>query len=123
VRIDTPTQNLERYFLGVVERAKQVESTSGATSGAQVAAYLRGDAESAPARADRVLERLTHGTTAEAPQIKVAGPEAAVDNARLASLTESKPDSPAPTPSPAKAAPVNLEAADDKLSGLLGGKQ
>lgn len=123
VRIDTPTQNLESYFLGVVERAKQVESTSGATSGAQVAAYLRGDAETAPTRADRVLERLTHASPAEAPKVAVTAPEAPVDEARLASLAESQPAPPAPTPSPAKAAPINLEAADDKLSGLLGGKQ
>src|SRR3954447_22336411 len=45
VRIDTPTQNLESYFLDVVERAKQNEETSGATSGNKVAAYLRGDAD------------------------------------------------------------------------------
>src|SRR5688572_6118213 len=46
VRVDNPTQNLENYFLGVVERAKaSAAETSGATSGARVAAYLRGDAE------------------------------------------------------------------------------
>src|SRR5215207_728001 len=40
VRVDTPTQNLESYFLGVVQRAKQSEAeTSGATSGNKVAAY------------------------------------------------------------------------------------
>src|SRR5436190_5251800 len=32
VRIDTPTQNLESYFLGVVQKARQSEETSGATS-------------------------------------------------------------------------------------------
>src|ERR1041385_5620482 len=46
VRVDNPTQNLESYFLDVVEKAKQAAAeTSGATSGARVAAYLRGDAE------------------------------------------------------------------------------
>src|SRR6266576_3761482 len=46
VRIDTPTQNLETYFLDVVQNARQAAAqTSGATSGARVAAYLRGDAE------------------------------------------------------------------------------
>ncbi|MBE7501364.1 MAG: ABC transporter ATP-binding protein [Verrucomicrobiales bacterium] len=35
VLLDTPTQNLESYFLGVVERAKQTELTSGAISGAR----------------------------------------------------------------------------------------
>src|SRR3954471_1529440 len=44
VRIDTPTQNLESYFLDVVEKARgRAAETSGATSGARVAAYLRGE--------------------------------------------------------------------------------
>jgi ABC-2 type transport system ATP-binding protein len=122
VRIDTPTQNLESYFLGVVERAKQVESTSGAISGAQVAAYLRGGAESAPARTDRVLDRLTQAATAEAPRVSVSAPEPAVDEARLAALADAKPVEPAPPVSVAKPAPANLDAANDKLSDLLGGK-
>src|SRR5947209_4300466 len=50
VRIDTPTQNLESYFLNVVQQARQAAAeTSGAISGARVAAYLRGDAEAKPA--------------------------------------------------------------------------
>src|SRR3954465_9081075 len=59
VKIDTPTQNLESYFLDVVQKARQsAAETSGATSGNRVAAYLRGDAEqSAPST--RILERLT----------------------------------------------------------------
>src|SRR2546430_3375093 len=58
VRIDTPTQNLESYFLNVVHNARQAEAeTSGAVSGARVAAYLRGEAE-AKAAPDRILERL-----------------------------------------------------------------
>src|SRR4051812_9850780 len=57
VRIDTPTQNLESYFLGVVQRAKQTESeTSGATSGNKVAAYLRGEADKPASQADKILE-------------------------------------------------------------------
>src|SRR5213596_165153 len=37
VRIDTPTQNLESYFLGVVRKARESEAeTSGATSGSKV---------------------------------------------------------------------------------------
>src|SRR3954471_5339881 len=60
VRVDTPTQNLESYFLGVVQRAKQSEAeTSGATSGNKVAAYLRGDADATASRPDKVLERFT----------------------------------------------------------------
>ncbi|MCX6894279.1 MAG: ABC transporter ATP-binding protein, partial [Verrucomicrobia bacterium] len=45
VRVDNPTQNLESYFLDVVAKAKQAAAeTSGAQSGARVAAYLRGAA-------------------------------------------------------------------------------
>src|SRR5881296_287387 len=58
IKIDTPTQNLESYFLDVVQKARQsAAETSGATSGARVAAYLRGEAEEKPAT-DRILERL-----------------------------------------------------------------
>src|SRR5947199_10798733 len=40
VRVDNPTQNLESYFLDVVQKAKQAAAeTSGAQSGARVAAY------------------------------------------------------------------------------------
>src|SRR5512136_488902 len=59
VKIDAPTQNLERYFLDVVQNARQAAAeTSGAMSGARVAAYLRGEAEAKPA-SDKILERLT----------------------------------------------------------------
>src|SRR5206468_7943125 len=58
VQIDTPTQNLENYFLQVVQTARQAAAaTSGAISGARVAAYLRGEAEG-PAASDKILERL-----------------------------------------------------------------
>src|SRR5437588_7761446 len=58
VRIDTPTQNLEAYFLQVVQNARKAAAeTSGATSGARVAAYLRGEGEAKPA-GDRILDRL-----------------------------------------------------------------
>src|SRR5580765_4633942 len=46
IKIDNPTQNLESYFLDVVQKARQsATETSGATSGNRVAAYLRGDAD------------------------------------------------------------------------------
>src|SRR5262245_21868313 len=66
VRIDTPTQNLEAYFLNIVQKARQAAAeTSGAMSGARVAAYLRGDGEEKPA-GDKILERLAAPTTAAA---------------------------------------------------------
>src|SRR5664280_2151752 len=58
VSIDTPTQNLESYFLDVVQKARQTAAeTSGATSGARVAAYLRAGIEERPP-AEKILERL-----------------------------------------------------------------
>src|SRR5437016_7122160 len=70
VHIDTPTQNLENYFLEVVQKARRAAAeTSGATSGARVAAYLRGDGAQKNA-ADKILERLT------APELPVPPPAA-----------------------------------------------
>src|SRR6516225_9391162 len=57
VRVDTPTQNLESYFLDVVQKARRAAAeTSGAMSGARVAAYLRAGEEEKPA-GDKILER------------------------------------------------------------------
>jgi ABC-2 type transport system ATP-binding protein len=121
VQIDNPTQNLESYFLEVVRKAKaSMAETSGATSGSRVAAYLRGDAEAAPA-GDKLLERLT---VANAPKPEepapVAAPEQKIDQTKLASLA--KPvETPAPAPSPTPTpAPADLKQANEKLSSLLG---
>src|ERR1051325_3227811 len=75
VRVDTPTQNLENYFLEVVRKARQAAAaTSGATSGAQVAAYLRGDGEAKPA-GEKILERLAAPTALAAPAKKTEAEE------------------------------------------------
>src|SRR4051812_31674768 len=59
VRLDTPTQNLESYFLEVVRKAREAAAqTSGAMSGARVAEYLRAGPDAKPA-SDKILERLT----------------------------------------------------------------
>src|SRR4051812_34527238 len=78
VQVDNPTQNLESYFLGVVERAKQNSAeTSGATSGARVAAYLRGDGDVKPS-SEKILERFTAPVgTAEPTNVRVITPSAA----------------------------------------------
>jgi ABC-2 type transport system ATP-binding protein len=119
VRIDTPTQNLESYFLEVVQRARESAETSGATSGNRVAAYLRGDAEPAAASA-KILERLT----APAPKIEAAEPAApatpSTNDARLEALT--RPSARASVEPKAKPEPepeVDLEKANEKLSSLL----
>src|SRR3954471_16468280 len=78
VRIDTPTQNLEAYFLQVVQNARRAAAeTSGAISGARVAAYLRGDAE-AESATERILERLT-APQAAVQQTSVSVPDETVD--------------------------------------------
>jgi ABC-2 type transport system ATP-binding protein len=119
VQIDNPTQNLESYFLEVVRKAKEaMAETSGSTSGSSVAAYLRGDAEGAPA-GDKLLERLT---VAQAPKPAEAAPAAApepkIDQTKLAALAKpaEKPDA-APAPAPP---PADLSQANEKLSSLLG---
>jgi ABC-2 type transport system ATP-binding protein len=119
VKIDTPTQNLESYFLGVVQTARQAAAeTSGAMSGARVAAYLRGDGETKSA-SDRVLERLA------APQAAAPAPAPAplpVDTLiehKLEALA--KPTEPA-APAPAAPKPANAEElrkADEKLASLV----
>jgi ABC-2 type transport system ATP-binding protein len=120
VRIDTPTQNLESYFLDVVQKARQAAAeTSGAMSGAQVAAYLRGDAEAKPAP-EKILERLTMPQAAPPAPKSASQPAETVDQNKLAALA--KPAEAAPTIKPA-AAPetpeVDLSQADEKLSSLL----
>ena len=129
IRVDNPTQNLESYFLDVVAKAKQAAAeTSGATSGAQVAAYLRGDAEGRPvSSAEKVLERLTLPAAVEklepAKATSVEAPK--LDEQKLAVLAKpAEPVTPAPVaasaPEPAK--PVDLSPANEKLSSLLGKK-
>ena len=129
IRVDAPTQNLERYFLGVVQNARQAAAeTSGATSGARVAAYLRGDAE-AKAPSDRILERLAQPQVAAAPE-PVAATVASVapaDVQRLEALTRggaAAASAPAPAasrdPGVPAAKPAQLEQANEKLAALLG---
>jgi ABC-2 type transport system ATP-binding protein len=126
VRIDTPTQNLESYFLGVVQKARQDEAdTSGAVSGNRVAAYLRGDADVSESSQDRVLERLTLPSQPAPPKTKPGGktPEQEAAASKLENLTRNKPqDLPAKkTEEPRKEG--DIEKANEKLSSLLGTKK
>ncbi len=117
VKIDTPTQNLERYFLDVVLSARQAAAeTSGAMSGARVAAYLRGEAETKPA-SDRILERLA------APQAAAPAPAPApvsantLNQQKLEALT--KPAEPAVPAAAKPASAEELRQADEKLASLV----
>jgi ABC-2 type transport system ATP-binding protein len=128
VRIDTPTQNLESYFLDVVQKARRAASeTSGATSGARVAAYLRAGDDGRPP-AEKILERLALPQVAppvvppKPPAPVVPAPK--VDDKKLDALTKSaepvlSPDKPRPA---AEEKPMDLSKADEKLSSLLGKK-
>ena len=123
VRVDVPTQNLESYFLSVVQKAQQAEAeTSGATSGNRVAAYLRGEADAAPA-SSKVLERLTKPQAPAAePVISLASqPETSVDVKKLEELTKASVPSGASTaPLEEPATKINLAKANEKLSSLVG---
>ena len=151
VRLENPTQNLESYFLGVVEAARRQAETSGATSGNRVAEYLRapGDSgtHSGTHKADSVLDRLSRPTESAAPLVlEVAAPAQPSTEAVLESLvrheapapqapasrasTVSAPSTPtassvlpAKTVAPEPAKPVDLSKANDALSGLLGGNK
>jgi ABC-2 type transport system ATP-binding protein len=129
IRVDNPTQNLESYFLDVVNKARASAETSGAQSGARVAEYLRAGGEEKPAT-DKLLERLTLPTAAQkVEEAKPVAAAAAVSDSKLAELTKTKPVEPAPAPAtPATeakpAAPAqDLSKANEKLSSLLGGKK
>jgi ABC-2 type transport system ATP-binding protein len=123
VRVDNPTQNLESYFLDVVQKAREAaHETSGAQSGARVAEYLRGGAEERPAT-DKLLEKLALPQAAPVEVRKpVPSAEPKVDDKKLEAMA--KPEAVAPSKkSEPEAKPVDLSKADEKLSSLLGGKK
>jgi len=122
VRVDNPTQNLESYFLDVVNKARAANETSGAQSGARVAEYLRGGLEAKPAT-EKVLEKLS--LPQAAPPVAETKPAATpkVDDTKLAALAQASQPAPQPPARPAsapEAKPVDLSKADEKLSALLG---
>jgi ABC-2 type transport system ATP-binding protein len=123
VRIDTPTQNLESYFLDVVQKARQAAAeTSGSTSGARVAEYLRGGIEEKSAT-EKILERLAlpetaRPTAALRPALQA---EPKTDDKKLEALTKAAEPVPAPGKSTSVVVekPADLSKADEKLSSLL----
>jgi ABC-2 type transport system ATP-binding protein len=123
VQIDTPTQNLESYFLEVVRNARQAAAeTSGAMSGARVAAYLRGEGEAKPA-SERILERLAAPAPAGPAPTPATQPDETLSRQKLDALTKSsEPVAPPPAAAPAAAKPVSeeeLRKADEKLASFV----
>jgi ABC-2 type transport system ATP-binding protein len=123
VRVDNPTQNLESYFLDVVQKARAAQETSGAQSGARVAEYLRAGTAEKPA-ADKILEKLALPDVKPVPAVPAAVKAApAADEKKLESLTKASEPAAAPTkPASPAGKPADLSKADEKLSSLLGGK-
>lgn len=122
VQVDTPTQNLESYFLQVVQNARKAAAeTSGAMSGARVAAYLRGEAEGKPAT-DRILERLTAAQPVQPAASAPSTPVETVDQKKLQALTKASEAAPAGAKPAAEPPPQaeDLKKADEKLASLLG---
>ena len=119
VDVDNPTQNLESYFLQKVNEAKESdEDTSGATSGSQVAEYLRGD-QTVRTAVDKKLARLAAPAEPKKAEPKPeAEPKKKVDEAKLQKLASTDP---APKASE-KAEPKQVAKKVDnkKLSALLG---
>ncbi|MDC0218851.1 ABC transporter ATP-binding protein [Verrucomicrobia bacterium] len=124
VRVENPTQNLESFFLNVVENAiAKDEDTSGSTAGNEVAEFLRAN-DRVPTQAETMLERLTDKEAAQpaAIQEEPKPEEPKVDTAKLESLAENEaPKEPAKPKQAETKKSQNLDDAEDKLSGLLGG--
>ena len=123
IQIDNPTQNLESYFINVVNKAREVETvTSGATSGSNVAEFLRGD-EPVKSSADRKLERLAAPAVQPEKVVpeQIKASESKVADKKLAALSKAKlqPAEVADQSSEEKAK-SKLTQTNEKLSGLLG---
>jgi ABC-2 type transport system ATP-binding protein len=123
VRVDNPTQNLESYFLDVVQRARQAAAeTSGAISGARVAAYLQAGGGEAPPVAEKILERLALPETARPAALPQSAPrtEPAINEQKLEALSKAAEPATAPArPVAAREEPADLSKADEKLSSLV----
>jgi ABC-2 type transport system ATP-binding protein len=124
VRVDNPTQNLESYFLDVVAKARAAaHETSGAQSGARVAAYLRAGNEERPA-AEKILEKLALPQAAQKTmeqKIAATVAEPKMDEKKLEALA--KPEVKTPEAKPSAPIPEDLSKADEKLSSLLENKK
>jgi len=123
VRVDNPTQNLESYFLDVVQKARAAAAeTSGAQSGARVAAYLRGGAGDQPV-AEKILEKLSLPQPAAQPITTPTPAAPKMDERKLEAMAKATAPSLAKPAPGSEAKPADLSKADEKLSSLLGGKK
>ncbi len=127
VRVENPTQNLESFFLNVVEDAiTKDEETSGSTSGHAVAEFLRSEAP-VQSQAEKMLGRLADKEASKPkPKIEKKVPEVEqpkVSEEKLQSLSEANEPASSKVKEPTNKSTEQqrkMDEADDKLSGLLG---
>ena len=108
----------------MVHKARAAQQTSGAQSGARVAEYLRAGGEEKPG-SEKFLEKLSLPQAAPVTPAPVEAPKPAMDEKKLAALTQMVEPAPSPAAKPApmvEAKPADLSKADEKLSSLLGKK-
>lgn len=121
--VSRPRQKLEDLFVGIVERARADHiATSGAQSGGETAAFLRGEGETAESGRD-LIERLV---SVEAPAARAksstpvgaapAGPDAGLIDDLISKGTRAEPAKRAPD------APKRVEPDRSVIEGLMGGK-
>ena len=123
-RVDHPHQKLEALFLDIVQAAQQEGlSTSGATSGGRLAAFL---SEQTPPSPAAVLDQLVSQTPTEPEAITPVASGPVTDEAILGSLITpaSTPSQPAPSSASSEPSP-ELSSSDDQpdramLDDLLG---
>ena len=91
VSVDNPTQNLESYFLGVVERARSEETTTSGALAGGVADYLKVDGEDVHSSSDKILNRLTKSEDKLSPsQPPKEVSTVSIDHNKLSNLTQDK---------------------------------
>ena len=133
VVVDAPTQNLESYFLSVVEKARSSEEeTSGATSGGSVAEYLRSTENKSSQIQDKILERLINRPESVKLQEEVVEKEETdkVDEKlkeilgkTFTSSQSLSVEEPSKGLKSKEEKEKNLRKANEKLADLLGGKE
>jgi len=123
VSVDNPTQNLESYFLGVVERARAEETTTSGALAGSVADYLRAAEKEAGPSQDKMLDRLTVAEDKVSTAGSVQTPaEDQVDHSKLDQISQKQGLATKEVESDGvDQAQQKLDAANDKLSSLLEG--
>jgi ABC-2 type transport system ATP-binding protein len=123
IRIETPSDRLESFFLRIVRKAQQAQhETSGAATSGKMADFLAG----APSSGEEVIESLlTAGQPASKPVEAVApAPMAEPATEVISELLSHRPAEPAAETTPSAAAHVPPKAEEPDrgvIDSLLGG--